>query len=108
MKRVTWFVGLMFLLIVTSASSAVTISAASAMQQATSWTGYYFNNMYLQGGPVFTRDDPYIDFNWGTWGPGGGIPGTNFSVRWLRWAAAGFRVASRSSRRTCSRTRSIW
>jgi hypothetical protein len=41
--------------------------------------------MYLQGNPVFTREDPYIDFNWHTGGPGGGIPGTNFSVRWQRW-----------------------
>jgi hypothetical protein len=30
------------------------------------------------------RQDPAIAFDWGTWGPGGGVPATNFSVRWTR------------------------
>jgi hypothetical protein len=60
MKRVIWFVGIVLLLIVTSAIGAAPASAAPAAQQANAWTGYYFNNMYLQGSPVFTRDDPYI------------------------------------------------
>ena len=84
MKRVTWIVGFLLLLIVTCATSAAPVFAQVA-QGANAWSSYYFNNMYLQGSPVFTRADPYIDFNWGTGGPGGGIPGTNFSVRWLRW-----------------------
>ncbi|MCI0478655.1 MAG: PA14 domain-containing protein [Anaerolineales bacterium] len=86
MKRIFWFLGLATLVgLIASATGATSISAAPTAQQSSAWTGFYFNNMYLQGNPVFTRDDPYIDFNWGYWGPGGGIPGTNFSVRWLRW-----------------------
>jgi hypothetical protein len=84
MKRTICFVGLV-LLIVTSATSATPVSAAPAAQGTLAWSGFYFNNMNLQGSPVFTRDDGTIDFNWGTGGPGGSIPGTNFSVRWLRW-----------------------
>jgi beta-glucosidase len=30
------------------------------------------------------RDDPAIDFDWGSGSPGTGIPNDNFSVRWTR------------------------
>ena len=40
--------------------------------------------MNLQGNPVFVRDDPNIDFVWGS-GVRRRIPGTDFSVRWIRW-----------------------
>ncbi len=30
------------------------------------------------------RQDPAIAFNWGTGGPGGGVPGYYFSTRWTR------------------------
>ncbi len=46
------------------------------------WRGQYFNNMYLGGAPVFTRDDAAINFDWGTGSPGGGIPADYFSVKW--------------------------
>lgn len=48
------------------------------------WTGEYFNNRDLAGSPTFTRQDPDIAFDWGTWGPGNGVGATNFSVRWNR------------------------
>lgn len=48
------------------------------------WRGEYFANRDLQGSPVFVRDDPSINFHWAGSSPGGGIPGTNFSVRWTR------------------------
>ena len=48
----------------------------------TGWTGKYFNNASLTGGPVFIRSDPALSFNWGTSGPGGGIAPTNFSAEW--------------------------
>ncbi|MBI3536742.1 MAG: hypothetical protein HY070_04165 [Chloroflexi bacterium] len=48
------------------------------------WRGEYFNNLDLAGAPVFVRNDSAINFNFGTAGPGGGIPGTNFSARWTR------------------------
>lgn len=46
------------------------------------WRGEYFDNPSLSGAPRFVRDDPAIYFNWQDAGPGGGIPGSNFSVRW--------------------------
>ena len=48
------------------------------------WRGAYFNNRDLSGTPVFERDDPAVYFDWGEGGPGGGIAGQDFSVRWLR------------------------
>lgn len=51
--------------------------------QAT-WTGEYFANRDLGGSPNFVRQDNAIAFDWGTWGPGGGLGGTNYSVRWNR------------------------
>jgi hypothetical protein len=72
-------------LLIAALVSASPAAAAPAAQQAMAWTGFYFANMNLQGNPVFVRDDPNIDFVWGSGGPGGGIPGTDFSVRWIRW-----------------------
>jgi hypothetical protein len=48
------------------------------------WNGEYFNNRDLAGAPTFVRQDPSIAFDWGTWGPGNGIGGSNFSVRWTK------------------------
>jgi hypothetical protein len=42
----------------------------------------YFNNRTLQGNPVFVRCETSIDHNWGTGGPGNGVPNDRFSVRW--------------------------
>jgi hypothetical protein len=43
----------------------------------------YFNNRTLSGTPVFTRcETTAINYNWGSGGPGNGIPNDNFSVRW--------------------------
>ena len=30
------------------------------------------------------RQDAAIAFDWGTWGPGGNLGGSNYSVRWTR------------------------
>ena len=48
------------------------------------WHGKYFNNRDLSGDPTFERDDGFVYFDWGTGGPGGGIGGQNYSVRWYR------------------------
>lgn len=48
------------------------------------WHGEYYSNPDLAGAPSFARNDGMINFNFGTTGPGGGIPGTNFSARWTR------------------------
>ena len=54
------------------------------------WTGEYFGNQNF-GSPVFVRQDNAIAFDWGAWGPGGGMPGSNFTVRWNQtaWLEAG-------------------
>lgn len=48
------------------------------------WTGQYWNNRYLSGNPVSTRNYERIDMNWGTKGPGGGVNSTDFSARYSR------------------------
>jgi PKD repeat protein/uncharacterized protein YraI len=48
----------------------------------TGWKGEYFNNRELQGEPVLVRDDPKINFDWGTGSPGPEVPPDNFSARW--------------------------
>lgn len=86
MQRKTFHVALILLaLIGASIISTASVAASPSAQTATAWTGFYFNNRNLQGNAVFVRDDPNLDFVWGSGGPGGGIPGNNFSVRWIRW-----------------------
>ena len=48
------------------------------------WRGEYYNNPSLSGAPVITRNDPNINFNWGTGSPDPSIPPAYFSVRWTR------------------------
>jgi hypothetical protein len=48
------------------------------------WRGEYFNNQTLSGTPVLVRDDPEINFTWGTASPGAGLQNGNFSARWTR------------------------
>jgi LysM repeat protein len=48
------------------------------------WTGRYWNNRFFSGEPKFVRHDQKVDFKFGTTGPGGGIGGTNYAVRWTR------------------------
>ena len=40
--------------------------------------------MDLSGNPSLTRQDPQINFNWGTGSPASNIPSDHFSVRWVR------------------------
>lgn len=43
----------------------------------------YFNGRSPQGEPVFDRCEPSpISYDWGAGGPGNGVGGDNFSVRW--------------------------
>lgn len=48
------------------------------------WRGEYFNNTFFGGTPALVRDDPEINFNWGTGAPGPGVAMDQFSVRWTR------------------------
>lgn len=46
------------------------------------WHGQYFNNISLSGSPTLVRDDPVLNFNWGTGSPDPSIPVDNFSAKW--------------------------
>ena len=48
------------------------------------WRGEYYNNPNLQAPPVMVRNDPSINFDWGTGSPAPNIPSDYFSVRWTR------------------------
>ena len=48
------------------------------------WKGEYWANPDLGGAPVLTRNDPWIDFNWGSGSPAPNLPPDNFSARWTR------------------------
>ncbi|HBY94272.1 MAG TPA: hypothetical protein DEP84_09970 [Chloroflexi bacterium] len=58
----------------------------SAVQTAPAgFLGEYYPNRDLSGAPITTRDDPQINFDWGTSSPFPAAFGTdNFSVRWTR------------------------
>lgn len=51
------------------------------------WRGEYFDNPDVAGDPVFVRNDPEINFNWGGGSPAPGVPANNYSVRWGRSAS---------------------
>jgi len=48
------------------------------------WRGEYFDNRWLGGTPVLTRNDKFIDFDWGYGSPDSRVPGDNFSASWTR------------------------
>jgi hypothetical protein len=49
------------------------------------WRGEYFNNKSLSGSPALVRDDPEINFYWGSSSPAPGqVDADGFSVRWSR------------------------
>jgi hypothetical protein len=61
-----------------------TTATPQAPDHAGSWLGHYFANRTLSGNQTFERADGIIYFDWGQAGPGGGLSGDNFSVRWNR------------------------
>lgn len=61
-----------------------TASPTLATLSLSGWRGEYYDNPDLAGEPVLVRDDPALDFNWGSAGPGPDIPADHFSVRWTR------------------------
>jgi beta-glucosidase len=42
----------------------------------------YFNNREFTGAPALVRNDPQVNFNWGSVSPAKEIPDDNFAVRW--------------------------
>lgn len=62
-----------------TAQVSYTLTTATSLANC---EGEYFNNATLSGTPVLTRDDPGINFDWGSGSPDASIPPDNFSVRW--------------------------
>jgi hypothetical protein len=58
------------------------INVAEATTSAAMWRGEYFDNRSLSGSPEMVRQDPSIDFDWGTASPASSLSPDNFSVRW--------------------------
>lgn len=48
----------------------------------------YYPNGTLTGSPTVTRNDPTVDFNWGTNSPANGFPADNFSATWTGYITA--------------------
>ena len=57
--------------------------AATPTPTPSLWRGEYFNNQTLSGAPVLVRNEPEIDFQWGTDSPDPRVLNADhFSVRW--------------------------
>lgn len=54
----------------------------ASAQSGITWNAQFYNNPYLTGTPVATRQDTVIAFNWGAGAPASGVPADNFSARW--------------------------
>ena len=52
--------------------------------ESAAWRGEYFNNITLWGAPAVVRDDPDLDFDWGTAPPVAGVLADGFAARWTR------------------------
>ncbi len=64
------------------------------------WVAEYFANRTLTSPPRFGRCDSAVNFDWGTGGPGNGVPNDNFSARWVgrfHFAARSYRFTARTS-----------
>lgn len=48
------------------------------------WQGEYWPNTNLSGTPALVRNDPSIDFEWGSGSPAANLPADNFSARWTQ------------------------
>lgn len=63
--------------------ASLSMTVVNAQDFGSGWTGVYFNTPDFTGGPVFTRLDDQINFNWGAGSPSPGFVNVdNFSVRW--------------------------
>jgi len=63
---------------------ALSLVAPPAAADGPVWRGEYYDNQWLVGAPIFARDDPVVNFNWGAGSPGAAIPADHFSARWTR------------------------
>jgi uncharacterized protein YraI len=81
MKRII-SISLTLIIIAMSALVIRPAAAQSPGQTGAVWYGEFYNNAFLIGPAVFTRQDNALAFNWGTGSPGPNVPVDNFSARW--------------------------
>jgi len=95
MKKRVWYLTMALATVLTLSSFRMpTVVAAEP-----AWYAEYFANRELAGGPTITRYENTLHFEWGTGGPGSGVPADNFSARWTRdeWFETGtYRFSYRS------------
>ncbi len=80
-RRLVVNVWLAVLLLLTGALAA----GSSVSADAISFRGEYYNTTDLTGPLALVRDDPIIDFNWGSGSPAPSVSADVFSVRWTAW-----------------------
>jgi uncharacterized protein YraI len=59
-----------------------TAAAQPVLAQNATWNAAFYNNAFLLGTPVATRQDGAIAFDWGIGSPQSGVNADNFTVRW--------------------------
>jgi beta-glucosidase len=69
----------------TSAEESPSVSQSSSTQEGL--RAEFFNNPNLFGSPVFTRTDPFLDFEWNSVSPAPNVPAQNYSARWTGYLA---------------------
>lgn len=72
---------------VTPTATLAPTLAPSPTPDPGAWYGQYYTNTTLSGAPALVRNDPKLDFNWGSGGPAPELPVDNFSARWTRMMA---------------------
>lgn len=67
--------------VTTSAPVTISVSGSAGSGGGTGLTAEYFDTPDFNDRRIL-RTDPTVNFNWGTAGPGGGMAGDTYSVRW--------------------------
>jgi hypothetical protein len=92
---------IVFGLIVLLALSTTATAQGPAVPQHSDpyWQASYWNNTSLSGPPALQREEPSLDYNWGSGSPGPGVNADGFSARWVRYldlAAGTYRFTTTS------------
>ncbi|RME51829.1 MAG: hypothetical protein D6790_19390, partial [Caldilineae bacterium] len=92
-SHMLWRVGLSLGLLVLVTVLAASMGAPNVWAQGPvtprhtdpTWHATYWNNTTLFGSPVLQREDPDLNFDWGTGSPASAVHPDRFSARWTRY-----------------------